>query len=145
MAYNSSNINKQNRDIKYINRDFDDLKTSLVNFSKTYFPNVYSDFTEDSPGMLFMEMAAYVGDVLSFYQDNQIQENFIQYARQTDNLYSLAYMLGYAPKVTAASTVEIDIFQQVPAPSGRDPDYSYAVQLLANSTIKFSTVVSFLF
>lgn len=144
MAYNSSNINKQNRDIKYINRDFDDLKTSLVNFSKTYFPNVYSDFTEDSPGMLFMEMAAYVGDVLSFYQDNQIQENFIQYARQTDNLYSLAYMLGYAPKVTAASTVEIDIFQQVPATSGGDPDYSYAVQLLANTSIKSATGESFL-
>ena len=67
MAYNNSTTNKQNRDIKYINKDFDDLRTSLINFSKTYFPNTYSDFTEDSPGMLFMEMASYVGDVLSFY------------------------------------------------------------------------------
>lgn len=144
MAYNSSNINKQNRDIKYINRDFDDLRTSLVNFSKTYFPNVYSDFTENSPGMLFMEMAAYVGDVLSFYQDNQIQENFIQYARQTDNLYSLSYMLGYTPKVTAASTVEVDIFQQVPATADGNPDYSYAIQLLANTPVRSATGESFL-
>jgi len=136
MAYNNSSTNKQNRDIKYVNRDFDDLRTSLINFSKTYFPNVYSDFTENSPGMLFMEMAAYVGDILSFYQDNQIQENFIQYARQTDNLYSLSYMLGYTPKATAASTVEIDIFQQVPATSDGNPDYSYAVQFLANTPIR---------
>jgi hypothetical protein len=144
MAYNNSNTNKQNRDIKYVNRDFDDLKTSLVNFSKTYFPNVYSDFTENSPGMLFMEMAAYVGDVLSFYQDNQIQENFIQYARQTDNLYSLAYMLGYTPKATAASVVEVDIFQQVPADSDGNPDYSYAVQFLANTPVKSAAGEGFL-
>ena len=61
---------------------------------------MYTDFTESSPGMMFMEQAAYVGDVLSFYLDNQVQENFLQYARQNDNLYDLAYMYGYKPKVT---------------------------------------------
>ena len=76
--------------------------------------------------MLFMEMASYVGDVLSFYQDNQIQENFVQYARQTDNLYSLAYMMGYTPKTTAASTAEISVFQQLPATADGKPDYSFA-------------------
>jgi hypothetical protein len=45
--------------------------------------------------MLFMEMASYVGDVLSFYLDNQIQETFIQNARQQENLYQMSYMLGY--------------------------------------------------
>ena len=50
-----------------------------------------------------MEMAAYVGDVLSFYLDNQIQETFIQKARQTTNLYALAYSMGYVPKVTTVA------------------------------------------
>ena len=144
MAYNNSTTNKQNRDIKYINKDFDDLRTSLINFSKTYFPNTYSDFTEDSPGMLFMEMASYVGDVLSFYQDNQVQENFIQYARQTDNLYSLAYMMGYTPKATAASTAEISIYQQVPATSDGKPDYSYAIQIQANTAVNSSNGTEFI-
>ena len=74
MAYGSTNTknSRVNRNIKYVNRDFDNLRTSSINFSKTYFPNTFADFTEDSPGMLFMEMASYVGDVLSFYQDNQI-------------------------------------------------------------------------
>ncbi len=40
-----------------------------------------------SPGMMFMEMAAYVGDIMSFYLDNQIQETYLQYARQTNNTF----------------------------------------------------------
>ena len=99
------------RDIKYINRDFNDFRSALIEYSKTYFPNTYNDFTNTSTGMLFMEMASYVGDVLSFYLDNQIQETFIQYARQTQNLFNLSYMLGYTPKVTTAASVNIDFYQ----------------------------------
>ena len=99
---------KLERDIRYIDRDFNTLRNSLIQYSKTYFPNTYNDFTETSTGMLFMEMASYVGDVLSFYLDNQIQETFIQKARQTTNLYALAYSLGYVPKITTAASVEID-------------------------------------
>ncbi len=67
----------ENRDIKYINKDFSELRNSLVEYAKTYFPTVYNDFTPSSPGMMFMEMAAYVGDVMSFYLDNQIQETMV--------------------------------------------------------------------
>ncbi len=77
------------KNISYINKDFTELRASLVDYARTYFPTTYNDFTEASPGMMFMEMAAYVGDVLSFYMDNQIQENFLQYARQTNNLNDL--------------------------------------------------------
>ena len=104
-----------NKDIKYINRDFDTLKNGLIEYSKTYFPNTYNDFSPSSPGSMFMDMASYVGDVLSFYIDNQVQETFLQYARQESNLYDLAYMMGYKPRATGASTVDIDFYQQVPA------------------------------
>ena len=67
----------ENRDIKYLNKDFGELRASLIEFTKTYFPSTYNDFTPSSPGILFMEMSVYVGDVLSFYLDNQIQENFV--------------------------------------------------------------------
>ena len=138
-----------NRDIKYINRDFGSLRQSLINFSKTYFPTTYNDFTPSSPGMMFMEMSSYVGDVLSFYQDNQFQETFLQYAREAKNLYDLAYMMGYNPKVTGVAEVPIDFYQQVPGKSdgagGYIPDYDYAllvaensqVSSLTNSNIKF--------
>ena len=122
-----------NRDIKYVNRDFTSLRNSLVDYTKTYFPNTYNDFTPSSPGMMFMEMAAYVGDVLSFYVDNQFQETFIQYARQSQNLYDLAYMMGYKPKATTAATTQLDVYQQLPSKDlgggNYVPDYSYALQI----------------
>ena len=81
-----------NRDIQYLDRDFSEIRAKLIEFSQTYFPNTYNDFTPASPGMMFMEQAAYVGDVMSFYLDNQLQETFTQFANQTNNLYELAYM-----------------------------------------------------
>jgi hypothetical protein len=133
----------ENRDIKYINKDFGELRDSLIEFARTYFPTAYNDFTPASPGMMFMEMSAYVGDVMSFYLDNQIQENFVQFARQQNNLYTLAYMLGYRPKVTGAATVNIDFYQQVPSLlSGNTyiPDYSYALQIKENTSVRSNLV-----
>ena len=101
------------------------------------------------PGMMFMEMAAYVGDVLSFYMDNQIQETFLQYARQTNNLYELAYMFGYKPNVTQVATTDISFYQQVPSkPSGSTyvPDFDYALYIEPNSTVtqNLTNAVTFL-
>ena len=127
------------QDIKYLNRDFSSFRQRLIEYTKTYFPNTYTDFSPTSPGMMVMEQSAYVGDVLSFYLDNQIQENFIQYAQQTNNLYELSYMFGYRPKTTSAAQTTIDIYQQLPAISigGGDvaPDYSYALTVGENTTI----------
>ena len=138
------------RDIRYTDRDFSTIKDQLIQYSKTYFPDTFNDFSETSTGMLFMEMAAYVGDVMSFYLDNQIQETFIQKARQTTNLYALAYGLGYVPKVTTVAKVEVDYFQQLPAILSAGvyiPDYNYAllvpentqISSRSNSQIKFLT------
>jgi hypothetical protein len=129
------------RDIKYLNKDFTTLRASLIDYAKTYFPTTYNDFSPSSPGMMFMEMAAYVGDVMSFYLDNQIQETYLQYARQTDNLFELAYMFGYKPNVTGVATTTIDLYQQVPAKaSGTDtvPDFDYAL-LIAENAVASST------
>jgi len=131
------------RNIQYINKDFTELRASLINYARTYFPTTYNDFSPASPGMMFMEMAAYVGDVLSFYMDNQIQETFLQYARQTNNLYELAYMFGYKPNVTQVATTYIDFYQQVPAlPSGSTyiPDFDYALYIEPNSVVTQNTV-----
>ena len=137
------------RNIQYINKDFTELRASLIDYAKTYFPTTYNDFSPSSPGMMFMEMAAYVGDVLSFYLDNQIQENFLQYARQTNNLYELAYMFGYKPNVTQVATTNISLYQQVPSilsGSTYVPDFGYALSIAQNSTVisSQSPSVSFL-
>ena len=126
------------RNISYINKDFSELRASLIDYARTYFPTTYNDFSPTSPGMMFMEMAAYVGDVLSFYMDNQIQENFLQYARQTNNLYELAYMFGYKPNVTQVATTYIDFYQTVPAKTSASvqvPDFDYSLLVNQNAQI----------
>ena len=141
----------QARDIKYVNKDFADLRSALINYSKTYFPTTYTDFSEASPGMMFMEMASYIGDVLTFYQDNQFQETFTQYARKFENLFDLAYVMGYKPQVTGVASTNLDFYQTVPAstlaPNQYQPDYRYSllidsnvqVNSLSNTNINFLT------
>jgi len=127
-----------NRDIKYLNRDFSDIRAKLVEFSQTYFPNTYNDFSPTSPGMMFIEQAAYVGDVMSFYLDNQISETFTQFAKQTNNLYELAYMFGYKPKISTAAQVEVELYQTIPATLVNGeyiPDYTYALVIGENTTL----------
>lgn len=128
----------QDRDIKYTGRDFTNLRTQLVEYAKNYFPNTYNDFSPTSPGMMFIEMAAYVGDVLSFYQDLQLQETYLQYAKNPANLYSMAYMMGYRPKVTTSSEVFLDVTQTVDAIAGL-PDWSQALQIGGGTQLSATT------
>ena len=139
---------KTNRDIKYINRDFESFRSRLIEFSQTYFPSTYNDFSSTSPGMMFMEQSSYVGDVLSFYLDNQFQETFIQYAQQTNNVFELAYMFGYRPKTTGVAQTSVDFYQQLPSINDGTgnyvPDYSYAITINENTTITSQNGASFI-
>mgnify|MGYP003120740776 CR=1 FL=1 len=125
----------EERDIKYVNKTFSDFRQQLIDYAKNYFPDTYNDFSPTSPGMMFMEMASYVGDVLSFYQDIQLQETLLQYAQEPGNLYSLAYMMGYRPKISTAATVEIDVFQQVNA-TANTPDWDQALVIPENTQLE---------
>jgi hypothetical protein len=122
------------KNINYLNKSFSDFKSSLYDFAKTYFPNTYNDFSEASPGNMFIEMASYIGDVSSFYIDTQVQENFLNLAKEQESLYNLAYSFGYRPKISYASTTNIDIHQLLPSLGG-SPDLSYSLLIPANTSI----------
>ena len=132
-----------NNNISYLNKTFSDFKSNLVNYAKTYFPSTYNDFSESSPGNMFIEMASYVGDVMSFYLDNQTQENFLIYAKEKENLYALAYAFGYRPKASYASSAVIDIYQLVPSiisGSNVNPDYiTYGLVIPENTSLTSSS------
>lgn len=126
------------RDIKYLNRDFNAYKAALIDFTKTYFPTTYNDFTPESPGIMDIERSSYVGDVLSFYLDNNVNETFIQYAKQLNNLYDLAYMFNYTPRVTGVATTNLDIYQLVPSKlsgSSYVPDFDYVLRIGKNALV----------
>jgi hypothetical protein len=124
--------------ISYLNKTFGDFKASLINYAKTYFPTTYNDFSDASPGGMFIEMASYVGDVMSFYLDTQVQENFLLYAKEKENLYALSYMLGYRPKTSYASITTVDIFQLIPATNivgVSSINYTYATIIPENTVL----------
>lgn len=123
------------RDIKYNGKDFDSYRSRLIEFAKNYFPDSYADFSATSPGMMFMEMAAYVGDILSFYQDIQVQETFLQYAKNPVSLYNLAYLSGYRPKVTTVAETELTISQEVGATSNGEPNWEQACRIAEYSSV----------
>ena len=75
MAYSKTSNKSQDKDVKYLSKDYNSFKNQLINFTKTYFPDNFNDFSEGNPGMMFLEMAAYVGDVLSFYTDTQFKKD----------------------------------------------------------------------
>ena len=105
--YNKISNKTQDKDINYLNKDFNSFKQQLMDFAQVYFPNTFNDFSDGSPGMMFMEMAAYVGDVLSYYTDTQLQETFLDTAQEKTNLYHLAYTLGYKPQVTSVASANL--------------------------------------
>jgi hypothetical protein len=125
-------------DIKYFDKDFTSLRTDLINYAKTYFKDNYMDFSPSAPGNMFIEMAAYVGDVLSFYTDTQLQETLLLYAQERKNIIALAYALGYRPKITSVSSVTLDVFQLLPASAitPYSPLWEYSLTVDKNASIK---------
>ena len=132
MAYTKLSNKSQDKDVRYLNKDFNTFKQQLIEFTKVYYPNTFNDFSEGSPGMMFLEIAAYVGDILSFYTDTQLQESFLALSQEKENLYHLAYAMGYRPKITTTSTTTLDVFQLLPSKivnSTYVPDYDYTLRL----------------
>ena len=144
---------KSVKEVRYLNKDFSSFKANLVEFAKVYFPKTYNDFNEASPGMMFIEMASYVGDVLSYYVDNQFKESLLAFAEEKKTVYNMAQSFGYKPKLASPSYGEIETFQLAPAASSGTgasfktyPDLNYAMkidtgmQLRSESGVVFRTV-----
>ena len=134
---------KKNKEVRYLNKDFSQFRNNLIEFSKQYFPNTYQDFNESSPGMMFIEMAAYVGDVMSYYVDSQFKESLLGYSEELRTLYSMAQSFGYKPRLSAPSTTKLEFFQLVPAGSDNLADFNYALNIKAGTRVETSDGVVF--
>lgn len=131
------------REVKYLNKDFGEFRRALINFSKNYFPNTYNDFNESDPGTMFIELASYVGDALSFYTDTQLRESLLASVEERINMYNLAQANGYKVKTLTPSSVDIDVYHIVPAlgnGSEASPDMRYA-QILEKGMIMSSPII----
>ena len=141
---------KVKKDVNLIGRDFSEIRNNLIDFTKNYFPQTYNDFNESSPGMMFMELASYVGDVLSYYTDVQLRESILEQAQEKTNVFTIAQSLGYKPKLNVPARTTLSVYQLVPAQGSGDnvkPNFDYAFDLKEgmvvgsseNGNVEFST------
>jgi hypothetical protein len=140
MAINK-NFKNSGKDIKYLNKDFASFRANLIDFAKTYFPKTYSDFNESSPGMMFIEMASYVGDVLSYYIDDSLKESIMTTAEDISSVIALSQYLGYKPKLSSPAVTTLSVYQLVPSIGtsvNNKPDSKYYLRIKQGLRVKAS-------
>ena len=131
--------------IKYTSRDFDSIKRDLIEHAKRYYSDTFKDFNEASFGALMIDTVAYVGDILSFYLDYQVNESYLDSAIELNNIIRLSRQMGYKYKANPSSYGTVAIYALVPAgTSGLGPDTSYLPILLKGSELASTSGNSFL-
>lgn len=130
------------KDINYLSKDFSQYRRNLIEFAKTYFPETYNDFNEASPGMMFIEMASYLGDVLSFYIDDTLKESLLPFAQERKNIVNLAQFFGFRVRPVTPARTRLSVYQLVPSTGAGEnnvPDFSYALTVKAGMEVESST------
>lgn len=143
----TKNFKNRGKDIKYLNKDFAAFRGNLIEFAKAYFPRTYSDFNESSPGMMFIEMASYIGDSLSYYIDDTLKESLMVHADDIENVIALSQYLGYKPKVTSPAVTTLSVYQLVPSiGSGANNtfDETYLLKIKEGMLVESTNGVSFI-
>ncbi len=100
--------------VDYTDKDFDALRARLIALIKSVFPD-WTDFDVASFGNVLVELYAFVGDVLTFYQDNLARESRLVTATQRKSVMALAKMLGYRLRGAQAATTEV-LLELAPVP-----------------------------
>jgi hypothetical protein len=131
--------------IKYTNREFNSIKSDLMQYAKRYYSDTLKDFSEASFGSLMLDSVAYVGDMLSFYLDYQVNESFLDTAIEFNNVSKIGNQLGYKQQSKASSYGYVQFYIMIPAATtGLGPDTRYIPKLLAGTTVTSATGGSFI-
>ena len=140
-----------NPTINYLSRDFASLKEDLINFAKTYHSDKLAYFNDANPDVMYLEMVAYVGDVLSFYTDKTFNESFLSTALARESLYRIATDLGFFELGSTPSQTQVILSIKVPFISDvntgtikPDPDMLVAIesgmQLASDTGVSFEVL-----
>ena len=103
------------RNRSYLNRDFGDFRNELVKYASTYFKDKIQDFSEASMGGLLLDMAAYVGDNMSFYLDHQFKELNPNTVVESNNIETMVRNAGIKINGNSPASVSVAFYIEVPA------------------------------
>ena len=136
--------NKKITPVRYTSRDFNTIKTDLVDYAKRYYPDTFKDFNEASFGALMLDTVAYVGDILSFYLDYQANESFLDTAFEYDNVIRLARQMGYKYNPSQTSQGVATFYVLIPATTLGRPDTDYCPTLLKGTQVLSDDGINFI-
>jgi len=104
-----------NKKISYTTRDFQSIRTELINFTKTYYPDTIQNFNDASVFSVLLDLNAAVTDNLQFNIDRSIQETVLQYAQQRSSVFNIAKTYGLKVPGMRPSVALVDFSITVPA------------------------------
>jgi hypothetical protein len=133
------------RQRNYLARDFDGFRTVLLDYARQYYPEQIQDFSESSLGGLLLDMAAYVGDNMSYYMDHLYGELNSETVVETANIERILRSAGVPIHGAAAAVVDADFYIEVPVLSDGTltPDSTLLPTVNEGSIIQSSTGISF--
>lgn len=114
------------KSISYLTRDFKDYKSSIMGFTKEYYPHIANDLTDASVGSWMVDMLADVADNLSYHIDRVYQETNINSAQKKSSLYALARNNGVKIPGPKGAIVELKFTCDLPISGSSGPNYKYA-------------------
>ena len=130
--------------VKYTSKDFNSIRADLQEHARIYYPDSYRDFSENSFGSYVVDTVAYVGDMLSFYIDFQVNESFLETSLDYDNVRKLASNAGYKFFGRPAAYGIVSLYVVIPAATtGLGPDSSLYPILKAGSEFRSTSNTSF--
>jgi hypothetical protein len=104
-----------NKKISYTTRDFQSIRTELINFTRTYYPDLIENVNDAAIFSVFLDLNAAVTDNLHFNIDRSIQETVLQYAQQRSSIYNIARTYGLKVPGQRPSVALVDLSITVPA------------------------------
>ena len=104
-----------NKKISYTTRDFQSIRTELINFTRTYYPELIDNFNDAGVFSVLLDLNAAVTDNLQFNIDRSIQETVLQYAQQRSSIFNIARTYGLKVPGQRPSVALIDFSITVPA------------------------------
>jgi hypothetical protein len=133
-------VSTKKKDIKYLNKDYVSFHDDIINFAKAHFGEHCKDFSEPSVAGMFVGIGAYVGDVLSFYMDRQLNEVFAP--RELKNINKKVKQFGYKPVPPTPSTVSCNFQIEVPAIASI-PDSKYLIKVKKGTIVSSDSGIQF--
>jgi hypothetical protein len=136
MSQNIKKKIKKQKNLSYLQKDFESFREELVLYARQYYPDKIYDFSDSSLAGLFVDIAAYVGDSMTYYLDHQFNELFLDTAVEYDNIERLIRLNGVKVRGPSPATCEIKISVTIPATllnGNYVPDASLLPKVLSRS------------